>query len=542
MSKIKTKEAIKDTIKTIDKAAILTERMKSAYTKTKNKAEVRTSTQEDSTNEYAADCVEESEEQITQELIYAFDREGRKAFGDTKDNVVKIKDKVQSFHQKETEKVLRKQNTEPTITYNSSNENIRTSSKEQIPIKTATATGKNIKQSKSSASKQTGCCLQKHNTDHTKTYFDLNNNLTSSRDKIPIKTASVKEKTIIESKNPANKQAQSVFKKQRIDYMRSSLSSFKDIPISSGEPLTNKTTPMEEKNVKPFASLGRNRSIKNPEKIRIKTVGKSIKNAEQMDRAFIKTAKAAEQTINTSKKATYATKPMTQAALQRIKSASKAMISVIKGIVASTKALIIAIAASMWVTVTVIVMLCLISLLASSVFGIFFSCVSANGENTMTMQSVVQEINTEYDTKIQEICDSVSYDNYEILGDKAIWKEVIAVYAIKINTDSDNPQEVATMDESKKSLLSNIFWEMNEISYEIETETETVVEETDDGHGKIVEMEKEVTNTILYITVSHKTADEMAENYGFNTEQQEYLTELLRDENSHLWMNVLNDS
>ena len=39
MANIKTRDAVKGTIKTIDKAAIAGERMKSAYAKTKDKAE-----------------------------------------------------------------------------------------------------------------------------------------------------------------------------------------------------------------------------------------------------------------------------------------------------------------------------------------------------------------------------------------------------------------------------------------------------------------------------------------------------------------------
>ena len=151
----------------------------------------------------------------------------------------------------------------------------------------------------------------------------------------------------------------------------------------------------------------------------------------------------------------------------------------------------------------------------------------------------MQEINTEYDTKLQDEKNSVSYDVLEMNGSRAVWKEVLAVYSVKVNTDPDNPQEVATMDESKKQLLKDIFWEMNEISSSTDTKTETVITETDDGHGNIVETESTVTQTYLYITVSHKTADEMAAQYGFNEEQKEYLAELLADENNSLWSQVL---
>ena len=68
-----------------------------------------------------------------------------------------------------------------------------------------------------------------------------------------------------------------------------------------------------------------------------------------------------------------------------------------------------------------------------------------------------------------------------------------------------------------------------------ETSTETITEETDDGHGNIVEITTTVTRTTLYITVSHKTAEEMADHFGFNADQREQLTELLADENNFLW-------
>lgn len=42
-------------------------------------------------------------------------------------------------------------------------------------------------------------------------------------------------------------------------------------------------------------------------------------------------------------------------------------------------------------------------------------------------------------------------------GSRAVWKEVLAVYAVKTNTDQDNPQEVATMDESKNKSCPTSF-------------------------------------------------------------------------------------
>ena len=95
------------------------------------------------------------------------------------------------------------------------------------------------------------------------------------------------------------------------------------------------------------------------------------------------------------------------------------------------------------------------------------------------------------------------------------------------------------MDESKKQLLSDIFWKMNSISSRSESHSETEITETDDGNGNIVQTETTVTKTTLYITVSHLTVEEMADLYGFNEEQREYLAELLKDKNNSLWAAVL---
>ena len=103
----------------------------------------------------------------------------------------------------------------------------------------------------------------------------------------------------------------------------------------------------------------------------------------------------------------------------------------------------------------VIIVLCLVALIAGSVFGIFFS-----GEDYgtgMSMQTVVQEINQEYDERLEQEKNSVSYDVLEMSGSRAVWKEVLAVYSVKVNTDPDNPMEVAILIGSARCLRSNSF-------------------------------------------------------------------------------------
>ena len=155
------------------------------------------------------------------------------------------------------------------------------------------------------------------------------------------------------------------------------------------------------------------------------------------------------------------------------------------------------------------------------------------------MQTAVADINAEYQGKLDEIRNSVSYDKLEIRGGRALWQEVLSVYAVKTATNDANGQEVASMDENKLGILKSVFWDMHSISSSTETKTETVITETQDENGSIVETTTEVTRTYLYITVTHKTVDEMAAQYGFNESQKQQLAELLSTENASLWGDVL---
>ena len=277
----------------------------------------------------------------------------------------------------------------------------------------------------------------------------------------------------------------------------------------------------------------------------VKTTSKSIKTAEKTAKASIKTTQQAAKTAQRTAQATaraaraaaHAARTAARAAATAARVAVKATIAAVIAIIAATKALVAAIAAGGWVAVLVIVVICLIGMILGSCFGIFFS-----GEDSGTGQTIrtaVQEVNTEYEERLEETKTSHTHDVLEMSGSRAVWKEVLAVYAVKTTTDPNNAQEVATMDDSKKQLLKDIFWEMNEISFRTESKTETVIEETDDGNGNIVETETTVTRTYLYITISHKTAEEMADQYGFNEDQREQMAELLADENNSLWSQVL---
>ncbi len=276
-----------------------------------------------------------------------------------------------------------------------------------------------------------------------------------------------------------------------------------------------------------------------------RTAKGTVKTAQHTSKTAIKTAdhtakaaqKTAQATAKAAKMTVHAARATAKTAAATAKAAAKGISATIKAIIASVKALVAAIAAGGWVAILAIVIICLIGLIVGSCFGIFFS-----GEDSgtgQTMPTVVREINQEYEGKLDEIKNGTAHDALEMSGSRAVWPEVLAIYAVKTTTDPDNPQEVATMDDSKKELLKEIFWAMNEISHRSETATTTQTVETDDGAGNIIEEEVEVTTTTLYITVTHKTADEMADTYNFTTDQRAQLAELLAEENRSMWSSAL---
>ena len=99
MADIKTRDAVKGTIKTIDKAAIASERMKSAYVGIKERAEQGYYADENSATEYAADRISYAADRVKDEGIHQFNKQGQKAVKTTQENIGKAKDKISDFKQ-----------------------------------------------------------------------------------------------------------------------------------------------------------------------------------------------------------------------------------------------------------------------------------------------------------------------------------------------------------------------------------------------------------------------------------------------------------
>ena len=394
MADLKTRKAVKGTVKTIDRAAVAAERLKSAAVRTKDAAERNAAPAETSSQEYGAQKLERTAQGTVSELGFQFRKRGRRGFSDARRNADKAKTQMQKCRD-----VLRENKPKKAV---------------QAPHTPRPA------------------------------------------------------KTVQASARPVQRTGRIVVK-----------------PPSVGT------------------------------------------EAAQAAKAAAKTAPKAAQTV----------KAAARAAAQTVQSAAKTAVSAAKAAIAGTKAVIAAITAGGWAAVAIILVLCVVGLIASSCFGIFFS-----GEDSgtgQTMRQAVQEINADYQSQIDAARADSTYDELEMSGSRAVWPEVLAVYAVKTTTDPDDPQEVATVDDSKKAILKDIFWQMNDLSSHTESKAEDVITETDDGHGNIVETVTTVTRTHLYITVSHKSAEEMADRFSFSADQRQQLSELLAEENRKLWSSVL---
>lgn len=268
--------------------------------------------------------------------------------------------------------------------------------------------------------------------------------------------------------------------------------------------------------------------------IKTKETVSAVKSQQPIIKASKQSAKDTAKTIN---KSSQIAKETAKQSAKGAKKAARATKRAIKSMIESTKALVNAIIAGGWVSVVIIILICLVAALCSSFYGIFFS--SETSQSGMNITSVIQQINNEFDDKIDEIKSSGSFDEVEVIGSRSNWKDVLSIYAVKTTTDENNPMEIATVDENKKAILSSIFWDMNNISKSVETRTETITKESTDEQGNKVKTTEQVEKKYLVITLSGKTADDMANSYSFNDTQKKYLAELMSDKNNKLWASLI---
>lgn len=272
------------------------------------------------------------------------------------------------------------------------------------------------------------------------------------------------------------------------------------------------------------------KKIKDKRKVKstVKNTKTAIKTSKEVAK---KTEKTAKETIKASKRAMQIAKETAKRTAQGVKVAVKATVSAIKAIIAGTKALVAVIIAGGWVAVIVIIVICLVALMCSSIFGIFFSSQKTSA-NSITMNTVVAECNQEFSDKLQSIQDSNPHDDYVLEGSMASWKDVLIVYTIK-QSNGVNQQDVMTIDDNKKNVIKQIFWDMNSLTSEVKDEMVTEQGTNAD------EMPKQVQKKVLHIKINTKTLEQMKNDYHFSPAQNKQLAELTDNKYARLWNGVI---
>lgn len=130
------------------------------------------------------------------------------------------------------------------------------------------------------------------------------------------------------------------------------------------------------------------------------------------------------------------------------------MVATIKAIIAAVKGLIALIAAGSGIAFVIILVICLAGLLFGSGYGIFFSNESS-GKNTPVMTEVVSQLNEKFTVEIERIEDGNPHDMLELSNNGSSstvagnWRDILAVYAVKVVADPESGMEVATLDNTK---------------------------------------------------------------------------------------------
>lgn len=214
-------------------------------------------------------------------------------------------------------------------------------------------------------------------------------------------------------------------------------------------------------------------------------------------------------------------------AIKTAKVAKEAGKKVLRAIVAAAEKLAAAIGAGGAAAVSVVVVILLVGMLFASPLGILFA-----GEDTGTeikIPDAVATLNGEFTDEIYSIMEDHPYDELDMQeGMEAAmlqnWRNVLAVYAVKVSTDEEHGLDVITMDEEKLQLLREIFFDANKLEYELTART---------VDGKRI--------TTLHISVQIKDAMQMANEYGFTAQQREMLEELLKPDYDDIFLSLIGD-
>ena len=211
--------------------------------------------------------------------------------------------------------------------------------------------------------------------------------------------------------------------------------------------------------------------------------------------------------------------------------------SAIRHFLASLHRLVAAIAVGISVALSIIIVISLVAFVSGSAYGIFFAADAPNAAS-VTVREAVDTLTAEYRNRLEEISDTVQHDRQDITANDDVyyirWQDVLAVFSSYV-AGSEQGAPVAALTKNQVDKLREIMWAMNAVDYS--TRAETAVIETTDKNGKVTTTE--ITETVLVISLTHKTPDEMAADYHFTTRQNTYLQLLQDPQYEELWAELL---
>ena len=274
--------------------------------------------------------------------------------------------------------------------------------------------------------------------------------------------------------------------------------------------------------------------------ITAKTAPHDIRGVTQSQRRARTAANETARNVTTQAQMQTRTRKV-QLAIQKAASSTRkaavAVRSAIRHFLASLYSLVAAIAAGISVALSIIIVISLVAFVSGSAYGIFFAA-NAPNENAVTVQEAVETLTAEYRNRLEEISDTVQHDRQDITANDDVyyirWQDVLAVFSSYV-AGSEQGAPVAALTKNQVDKLREIMWAMNAVDYS--TRAETAVIETTDKNGKVTTTE--ITETVLVISLTHKTPDEMAADYHFTTRQNTYLQLLQDPQYEELWAELL---
>ena len=249
----------------------------------------------------------------------------------------------------------------------------------------------------------------------------------------------------------------------------------------------------------------------------VKTAGHAGRTAAQAGREAARAAQSAKA-ARAAQQAVMSRQAAKRAGSAAKKAAAKAG-NALRAILAAARSLIAAAAAGGSVVLALLVLICVVGLLIASPFGILFANEPADS-TSVALSTAIAQINVEYAGKLEEL-QAGDYDQIIIDGAPPDWREIVAVFAVKTAGTNDGV-DVVTLDADRVARLKEVFWEMTALSSEAET-IDHPDSDPDDGE------DDSWTETILTISVTGKTVDEMREHYAFTDEQNDMLDDLLEN-------------